>query len=167
MLPGLVTKVRVMMNWLLDHFFPRSTVQIQVPRRDSARYLRFRKGDEVLRAGHLADGFYTVISGKLDATIGAGTPNPVHAILGPGDHFGERVMYGDDMRTGEVTALEDTELMFVEKDDFRRFVAGFKVLDDYFRNYILTHFPEHMQPESLRESAKKASGTDQPKAPMM
>ncbi|HLF58076.1 MAG TPA: FAD-dependent oxidoreductase [Alphaproteobacteria bacterium] len=167
MLPGLATKVRVMMNWLLDHFFPRSTVQIRIPTRDSARYVRFRKGDEVFQPGHLADGFYTVISGSFDATIGAGTPSPLHRVLGPGEHFGERVLFGDDLRTGAVVAIEDSETLFIERDDFRRIAAGFKILDEYFRNYLVTHFPEHMLPESLRPGGKRASGADQPKAPMM
>jgi len=168
MLPGFATKVRVVMNWLLDHFFPRSTVQIQVPTRDSARYMRFRKGDEVFEPGHLADGFYTVISGSFDLTIGAGTPAPVHRVLGPGDHFGERVLFGDDLRTGQVVAREDSEVLFIERGDFRRFANGFKILDEYFRNYLVSHFPEHMLPESLRGTAKKKPGEDdQPKAPMM
>jgi NADH dehydrogenase len=153
MLPGFVTKVRVLMNWLLDHFFPRNTVQIHVPSRDTARYLRFRKGDQVFKPGHLADGFYTVLSGSFEAIIGAGTPAPYHEILGPGDHFGERVLFGDDLRTGEVAALEDSMVLFVERDDFRRIAAGFKVLDDYFRDYIVRHFPEHLLPEQLRGQA--------------
>ena len=156
MLPGVATKVRVLLNWMLDHFFPRNTVQIDVPTRSSARYLWFRKGDEVLKTGNLADGFYTVMSGKFEATIGAGTPNPYHRILGPGDHFGERVLFGGDMRTGDVVALEDSKVLFVERDDFRRFATGFKVLDDYFRNYLRANFPEHMLPEEFR-------GTDERK----
>lgn len=168
MLPGFVTKVRVMVNWLLDHFFPRNTVQISVPSRDSARYLRFRKDDQVFKPNNLADGFYTVISGSFDATIGAGTPAPYHRVLGPGDHFGERVLFGDDLRTGSVIAREDSEVLFIERDDFRRFAAGFKILDDYFREYIVRNFPEHMWPEALRGTGKKAAaGGDQPKAPMM
>lgn len=168
MLPGLVTKVRVLFNWVLDHFFPRSTVQIRVPSRPSARYLRFRKGDEVFRPGNMADGFYTVLSGSFDATIGAGTPSPYHRVLGPGDHFGERVLFGDDLRTGSVVARDDSEVLFIERDDFRRFAAGFKILDDYFRDYLIRNFPEHMLPESLRGTEKKAAGGGgQPKAPTM
>lgn len=150
MLPGLATKVRVLLNWMLDHFFPRNTVQIEVPMRDSARYIWFRKGDPVLKAGDLADGFYTVLAGKFEATIGAGTPNPYRWILGPGDHFGERVLFDGDMRTGDVVALEDSKVLFIERGDFRRFAAGFKVLDDYFRDYLIAHFPEHMLPEKFR-----------------
>ena len=152
MLPGFATKVRVLLNWFLDHFFPRNTVQIDVPMREGARYLWFRKGDEVLRTGNLADGFYTVLSGKFEATIGAGTPNPYHRILGPGDHFGERVLFGGDLRTGDVVALEDSKVLFIARDDFRRFATGFKVLDDYFRNYLRSNFPEHMLPEEFRGS---------------
>lgn len=150
MLPGFATKVRVLLNWMLDHFFPRSTVQIEVAMRPSARYIWFRKGDQVLKTGHIADGFYTVISGKFEATIGAGTPSPYHRILGPGEHFGERVLFGDDMRTGDVVALADSKVLFIERRDFRRFATGFKVLDDYFRDYLRAHFPEHMLPEQFR-----------------
>ena len=150
MLPGFVTKVRVLMNWLLDHFFPRSTVQIDIPSKPSARRLRFRKGDEVFRAGSVADGFYTVLSGSFDLTIGAGTPAPVHRVLGPGDHFGERVLFGGDVRIGEVVALDDSEVLFMERDDFQRFAGGFKVLEDYFRDYLTTNFPAHVLPEAVK-----------------
>lgn len=150
MLPGLVTKVRVLMNWLLDHFFPRSTVQIDIPSKPSARRLRYRKGDEVFRAGSVADGFYTVLSGAFDLTIAAGTPAPVHRVLGPGDHFGERVLFGGDVRIGEVVALEDSEVLFMERDDFLRFAGGFKFLEDYFREYLSANFPQHVLPESVQ-----------------
>ena len=150
MLPGLATKVRVLLNWALDHFFPRNTVQIDVPTRNSARYIWFRKGDQVLKTGDFGDGFYTVLSGKFEATVGAGTPSPYHRVLGPGDHFGERVLFDTDMRTGDVVALEDSKVLFIERDDFRRFATGFKVLDDYFRDYLIARFPDHMLPEQFR-----------------
>ncbi|MGB8275792.1 MAG: FAD-dependent oxidoreductase [Alphaproteobacteria bacterium] len=159
MLPGFATKVRVLINWALDHFFPRNTVQIQVPARESARYLRFRKGDEVFRDRHLADGFYTVLSGSFDLTIGGGTPSPYRRVLGPGDHFGERVLFGDELRTGEVVAHEDSTVLFVERDDFRRFATGFKFLEDYFRTYLKANFPEHLLPAEFRGKDKdRAAG---------
>ena len=54
------------------------------------------------------------------------------------------------MRTGDVVALEDSKVLFVERADFQRFAAGFKVLDDYFRTSLRAHFPPHMLPEQLR-----------------
>jgi NADH dehydrogenase len=154
MLPGLVTKVRVFLNWLLDHFFPRSTVQMRAPSLPSARYIWFRKGDEVFKPGQIADGFYTVLTGSFDLTIGAGTPQPYHRVLGAGDHFGERVLFGDEMRTGRVVALEDSYVLFMDRDDFRRLAKGLEFLDAYFREYITTHFPEHLRPVQLRRPAK-------------
>ena len=42
-----------------------------------------------------------------------------------------------------------------ERDDFRRFATGFKVLDDYFRNYLRANFPEHMLPEEFRNGGER------------
>jgi NADH dehydrogenase len=159
MLPGLAAKVRVTMNWFMDHFFPRNTVQIQVAPRPSTRYLRFRAGDEVFRPGHLADGFYTVLSGSFEHTIGAGTPAPYHSVLRAGDHFGERVLFGDDLRTGQVVAIEDSTVLFIERGDFRRIATGFPALEEYFRTYLRERFPEHLLPKAFRtKDQDKAAG---------
>ena len=90
------------------------------------------------------------LSGAFDLTIAAGTPAPVHRVLGPGDHFGERVLFGGDVRIGEVVALEDSEVLFMERDDFLRFAGGFKFLEDYFREYLTANFPQHVLPESVQ-----------------
>ncbi len=150
MLPGLSAKVRVMMNWLLDHFFPRSTVQVQQVERHSVRNVRFSKGDVVFRPGMLADGFYTVLSGSFSLDI----ENPeggeaYHRVLGPGDHFGERVIFEEDLRVGLVTANEDSYCMMIESEDFLRFASCFKFLEDYFKNYINGYFPENLRPKSM------------------
>ncbi|MBT4768992.1 MAG: FAD-dependent oxidoreductase [Rhodospirillaceae bacterium] len=156
MLPGLAAKVRVMLNWLLDHFFSRSTVQVQQVERPAVRNVRFSKGDVVFRPGMLADGFYTVLSGsfKLDIDDPDGG-EPYQRVLEPGDHFGERVIFGEDLRVGHVTAQEDSYCMVIEREDFLHFATCFKFLEDYFKNYINGYFPENLRPKSMSCQADK------------
>ena len=56
-----------------------------------------------------------MLTGSFEHTIGAGTPAPYHLVLRPGDHFGQRVLFGDHLRTGQVVAIEDSSVLFIER----------------------------------------------------
>ena len=91
-LPGFASKLRVLVNWVLNLFVPPNIVLIQssLP---GTRYIHYRKGDKVLEPGMLIDGFYTVIKGELKLTIdNPETGEHFERVFGPGDHFGERVL---------------------------------------------------------------------------
>ncbi|HAL47955.1 MAG: nucleotide-disulfide oxidoreductase [Rhodospirillaceae bacterium] len=141
-LPGGITRVRVLVNWIMDAVLPRNTVQVQQAESQSTRYVHFRKGDEVFEPGMLADGFYVVLSGSFELKIeDPSAEEPVIRTLGPGDHFGERVIFGDGLRTGSVRALDASLALVVNREDFERFAGAFKVLGDYFSDYIPKTFP--------------------------
>ena len=44
MLPGMVTKLRVVIDWVFDLFAPRNLGQIEQERKSSAKMMRFSKG---------------------------------------------------------------------------------------------------------------------------
>lgn len=162
MLPSLTTKIRVSFNWFMDYWFPRSIVQIQQSKADSTHYSRYRKGDVIFAPGMFSDGFYTVISGSFELEIGdPETGEKTVKTFGPGDHFGERALFGEGLRTGKVTALEDSYVLRVAADDFKRFAGAFKVLDDYFKEYIPKAFPSKPPEvhEGVREEPKRRAGS--------
>ena len=106
-LPGFASKIRVLVNWLMNLMMPPNIVLIQssLP---STRYIHYRKGDKVLEPGMLIDGFYTVVKGELKLTIdNPETGEHFDKVFGPGEHFGERVLLKSALRTGLVVALED------------------------------------------------------------
>lgn len=164
MLPGFTTKLRVWWNWFMDYWFKRSIVQIQQSKADSTHYSRYRKGDVIFAPGMFSDGFYTVISGSFELEIERPeTGETTVKVFGPGDHFGERALFGEGLRTGKVTALEDSYVLRVAADDFKRFAGAFKVLDDYFKEYIPKAFPsrtEETHKEEAEQDEKKPAGIE-------
>ena len=135
-LPGFATKLRVLVNWVLNVFVPPNIVLIQSTP-PGTRYIHYRKGDKVLEPGMLIDGFYTVVKGSLKLTIdNQETGEHFDRVFGPGDHFGERVLVKSALRTGLVMALEDSVVLWISQKDFTRLARAFSFLDNYFKDYI-------------------------------
>jgi MFS family permease len=70
-------------------------------------------GDVVIRAGDVGDRFYIVCRGELDVVAPG-----VHATVGDGDYFGEIALIRDVPRTATVTALADSQLYAMDRNDF-------------------------------------------------
>ncbi len=135
-LPGFATKLRVLVNWVLNLFVPPNIVLIESSQ-PTTRYIHYRKGDKVLEPGMLIDGFYTVVKGALKLTIdNPETGEHFEKVFGPGDHFGERVLVKSALRTGLVVALEDSVVLWISQKDFTRLARAFPFLDSYFKDYI-------------------------------
>ena len=156
-LPGFATKLRVLVNWMLNLIVPPNIVLIE-SQQPGSRYIHYRKGDKVLEPGMLIDGFYTVVKGALKLTIdNPKTGEHFEKLFGPGEHFGERVLLKSALRTGLVVALEDSIVLWISQKDFTRLARAFPVLDNYFKDYIEKTFggPEkgfaHGSAEALAE----------------
>ena len=76
-------------------------------------------GDVVIRAGERGDSFYIVGTGALEIT-GEG----LRSIADEGDYFGEIALLRDVPRTATVTALADSHLYVLQRDDFLAAVTG-------------------------------------------
>jgi MFS family permease len=70
-------------------------------------------GDVVIRAGDVGDRFYIVGGGELEV-VGPG----VHTTASKGDYFGEIALLRDVPRTATVTAVTDSQLYSMTRDDF-------------------------------------------------
>jgi MFS family permease len=77
-------------------------------------------GETVVREGDIGDRFYVIESGSLAATF-EGRPL---STMGPGECFGEIALLRDVPRTATVTAVEDSVLQAVERDDFLAAMSG-------------------------------------------
>lgn len=140
-LPGFGTKVRVLLNWLLDELSPRSVVQVNSYTPPAARYVHYRAGDRVFEIGARADGLYTVISGKLEmAYEDEETGEMKISTVGPGEHFGERLILGQNRRSGTVRALEDSKVLVLDREEFLKIADGFPVFRDYFKTHMKEAF---------------------------
>lgn len=76
-------------------------------------------GEVVIRAGERGDRFYLVGSGALEITA-----EGLRATAEEGDYFGEIALLRDVPRTATVTALVDTRLYVLQRDDFLAAVTG-------------------------------------------
>ena len=70
-------------------------------------------GDVVIRAGDVGDRFYIVRHGDLEVVAPG-----VHATAGDGDYFGEIALIRDVPRTATITALADSQLYAMDRNDF-------------------------------------------------
>ena len=71
-------------------------------------------GDVFVREGEASDRFYVIVSGQVEVT------QDVRVLRheGPGEFFGEIGLLRDVPRTATITAVEDTELLALDRDDF-------------------------------------------------
>ena len=87
-------------------------------------------GGVVLREGEDSDRFFVIESGLVEVT----QERVVLRQEGPGEYFGEIGLLRDVPRTATVTAVEDTVLMALGRDEFLAAVTGqseaFRAADD-------------------------------------
>lgn len=146
MLPGVATRLRIALDWLLDWFLPRSIVQIEQKPERACRMMRFRKGDVISSPGQVTRGLYTVVSGALESNVkDPKTGEELVRVLGAGTHWGERTISDDTTTVGTLRAIKDTTVLVLDKHDFNRLRRSFNVLDDYF-----SQLPESLYPEALQ-----------------
>lgn len=107
-LPGLERKLRVLLDWTLDLFFPRDITLFQSKPTQVVKEMHLEKGDTLFHAGEPAFSFYIVKSGLVDLRHADGTPS---RSVGPGDHFGERALLHDRIWQFTAVAAERTVLV--------------------------------------------------------
>jgi CRP-like cAMP-binding protein len=76
-------------------------------------------GQVVIRAGEHGDRFYIVGDGALEITA-----KGLRTTADEGDYFGEIALLRDVPRTATVTALVDSHLYVLQRDDFLAAVTG-------------------------------------------
>lgn len=82
---------------------------------------RFAAGEQIIRQGDDAVGFYLIVEGSAEVHSG----DAVLARLGPGDYFGEMALLLEDTpRTADVTAREDTACLVITQWAFRSLLAA-------------------------------------------
>jgi CRP-like cAMP-binding protein len=79
---------------------------------------RFAEGAEVTTEGATGAGFFVIVEGNAEVTIGG----EHRATLGPGDHFGEIALIDDGVRSASIVAATDLLCYGLTPWEFRPFV---------------------------------------------
>ena len=88
-----------------------------------ARKKTLQRREELFHKGDHGGEIYVVASGKLKAlTTSAEGDDVVFSILGPGEVFGEVALLGATPRTATVSAIEDCQLLAIDRRDFMSFL---------------------------------------------
>ena len=107
-LPGIERKLRVLIDWTLDLFFPRDIVLFQPRYTKPLEDMHLEKGDAVFHAGEPAFSFYVVKCGGIELRDGSGA---AVRTLTAGEHFGRRALLEDCKWRYDAIAVEPSTLV--------------------------------------------------------
>ena len=119
-LPGFDRKLRVVMEWTFELFFPRDISLLTPQYTSPLREMHLEPGDPLFESGEPAFSLYAVKSGRVDITDESGE---VVKSAGPGDHFGERALLGDRIWRFDAKATESSELVVIEARTFDKLIT--------------------------------------------
>lgn len=127
-LPGLQRKLRVMVDWTMDLFFPRDlSVLVPTPTKQ-LQEMHLEKGDVVFHAGEPAFSFYIVKEGRVDVFDGDKLLESKNA----GETFGQHGLARGRWQFGAIAA-EPTTLVAVSKDAFETFYKSSQNFRDWVK----------------------------------
>jgi CRP-like cAMP-binding protein len=79
---------------------------------------RFAEGTEITTEGSTGAGFFVIVEGNAEVTVGG----EHRATLGPGDQFGEIALIDDGVRSASIVAATDLLCYGLTPWEFRPFV---------------------------------------------
>ena len=85
----------------------------------------YPRGSVILFENDPGDSLFVVREGRVKVVlIGEDGREVILGVLGVGDHFGELALIDDRPRSAHVIAMEDSNLLVLRRDDFRRRVES-------------------------------------------
>jgi len=86
---------------------------------------RYAAGEIVVRQGDPGDEFFIAISGKVRTTVRReGGPTVDIGTFDPGFYFGEMSLLTGEPRRATITAVEDTDVLVINKEMFQEIIAA-------------------------------------------
>src|SRR5262249_1152533 len=117
-LPRLDRKVRVVLDWTLDLFFPRDLNHLSPRHSNPVKDIYLEKGDILFQEGEPAFSFYIVKSGVVELCEDGEVVQRVVS----GGYFGERTLLGDGIWRYEARASESAHLVSIPARVFHQLV---------------------------------------------
>ncbi|HEX5581455.1 MAG TPA: Crp/Fnr family transcriptional regulator [Gemmatimonadaceae bacterium] len=89
------------------------------------REKRYPKGSVIVFADDPGDSLFIVRTGRVKvALVGEDGREVILGVMGMGEHFGELALIDDQPRSAHVIAMEDSILLVLRREDFRRQVEA-------------------------------------------
>ena len=89
------------------------------------RKIRFKKGEALFKKGMEGDSLFIIKRGKVKIVIGSEDGEEIIlAIFSVGDFFGEMSLLDGMPRSADAVAIEDTEVMMLNRREFINFLIG-------------------------------------------
>lgn len=142
-LPGFSTRLRVALNWLFDYFLPRNLVHMSEAKPGGCKKRRYQAGDIIFSKGQFIDGFYAVISGRLKFEGERLDGSLLTKEFGPGEHWGEWIITHGGIITGRLQAVEATEVLVMNTDDYNLLRHSLPGFDRYFSSIDPERYSRH------------------------
>jgi len=128
-LPRLDRKLRVMIDWTLDLFFPRDLNHLSPRFTKPLKEIYLERDDVLFHKGEPAFSFYIVKSGALELRADGQTVQR----MGPGAYFGERALLEDGIWHYDACAVEPSNLVSIPATIFNELVRGVGSLGQFFQ----------------------------------
>jgi EAL domain-containing protein (putative c-di-GMP-specific phosphodiesterase class I) len=100
----------------------------------------FVAGETIFRLGDRGRNAYFIESGQVEVTVEREGETLIIARLGQGEVFGEMSMVDDAPRSATITALEDTEVIVIQRSRFMRPLAAADPMMNLLLRVVLTRF---------------------------
>jgi small-conductance mechanosensitive channel len=111
-------KERVSMLKSVDVLTPLTESELTMLAR-SGKSLYFCAGETVIKEGDEGDSLLLILKGEVDVSINAASGLKSIATLYERDFFGEYSLMTGEKRNATVTALKDSEIFVIDKDNFK------------------------------------------------
>ena len=103
------------------------------------RKASFRAGETIFYQGASAETLMYIQSGRVKLSVASKTDKePIVAILGPGEFFGEVCLGSQNLRVGTATAIAPTVLKVIERNEMLRALHADHALSYAFLSYMLS-----------------------------
>ena len=109
----------------------------------------FRQGELVFSEGDPVDSFYIIEKGRFCIFFDKQGKREDISVLSSGDYFGEMAIFNDARRLASVVALEEGELLAIDKDEFLQFIKAHPAIAEKINNILSKRNEELVLKENL------------------
>ncbi len=128
-LPRLDRKLRVVLDWTLNLFFPRELTAMATATDTAQPTIHLEAGEKLFDQGDPSTAFYVVQAGAIELTRRDATGRVVGTDrLGPGEHFGEGSLLRGKVRTTTAVAVAPSKVLSFPARQFGSLVESFRGL---------------------------------------